>query len=171
MRTPPRLRGIATLAAAAYAIALALIAFWPTPVDRPIQHLLRRAIDWAQRHGADAVTYPLVESIANVALFVPVGLLLVFILGTRRWWLTVLAGATLSAAIELGQHFFLSARFSTIHDVYANAAGTVAGTVLGLLLVAALRLTEAKKHRKAIANISMRVPRESTRADASTSVH
>jgi hypothetical protein len=166
MRTPPRLRAFAVLIAFAYAAALALIAFWPTPVDKPIEGPIRHAIAWFQAHGAGFVTYPLVESMANVALFVPVGLLLVFILGARRWWLAVGIGAALSIAIELGQHFFLSARFSTINDVFANTAGTITGTAIGLLVLAALRFTDVRRHRRAVGEISMRVPREPQRADA-----
>jgi VanZ family protein len=170
MRTPPRLRGIAALLAAGYALVLTLIAFWPTPVDKPIERPIRKAVDWSQSHGAEVVTYPFIESMANVALFVPVGFLLVLILGARRWWLSILAGAALSTAIELGQHYFLSARFATINDVLANTAGTIAGTALGLIVLAVLRLVDYRRHRAAVAAISLRVPRESKRADASTLV-
>ena len=168
MRTSPRLRRIAALAAVAYAGALALIAFWPTPVDKPIERPIRRAVDWSQTHGAEVVTYPFIESMANVALFIPVGFLLVLILGARRWWLSLLLGAALSTAIELGQHYFLSARFSTIHDVYANTTGTIVGILAGLLLLGSVRLVALRRHRTAVANISLRVPREKQRADVTS---
>ncbi|GGE99360.1 VanZ family protein [Mycetocola zhadangensis] len=170
MRTPPRLRRIAALAAVAYAIALALIAFWPTPVDQPIERPIHRAVDWSQSHGAEVVTYPFIESMANVALFIPVGFLLVLILGAGRWWLSVLAGAALSAAIELGQLYFLDARFATMNDVFANTAGTLAGAALGLTLLGVVRLVDHTKQRRAGATISARVRPELDPTDASTPV-
>lgn len=165
MRTPSRLRSIALVASALYVAALALIAFWPTPVDRPVEVPIRRAVDWSRSHGAEAVTYPLIESLGNVALFVPVGFLLVLILGASRWWLSLMIGVALSSAIELTQHVFLSGRFSTVDDVLANSIGTAVGTVLGVLLLLGIRLVK----RGAVAEDKLgagpgQLPRASTRS-------
>ncbi|MCP2032170.1 VanZ family protein [Okibacterium sp. HSC-33S16] len=167
MRTPPRLRGIAALLAFAYAMLLALIAFWPTPVDRPIEGTIRRVVERFQAHNLEFVTYSFIESMANVALFLPAGFLLVLILGARRWWLSIVIGVAISTAIELGQHYFLSARFATMNDVLANTAGAIAGTALGLLLLAALQLRDVRRHREAINAMSIRLPRSNRERAAS----
>jgi VanZ family protein len=166
MRTPPRLRGIAALLAFAYAMLLALIAFWPTPVDRPVEGTIRQVVEWFQAHDLQFLTYSFIEPLANVALFVPVGLLLVLLLGASRWWVSIFVGAGMSIVIELGQYYFLSARFATVNDVLANTAGTIAGTALGLIVLAVVRLSDEKRRREALANFPLRDIRAAQRADA-----
>lgn len=43
------------------------------------------------------------EVLANVAMMVPIALLLTFALGGRRWWLALVICVTLSAAVEIVQ--------------------------------------------------------------------
>ncbi|MET4640094.1 VanZ family protein [Mycetocola sp. 2940] len=138
MTITTRLRRFTATAAILYAVVLVLIAFWPTPVDRPAAGSLNRLIAWFARHGLDWITYSRIESGANVLLFIPAGLLLVVLLGAPWWWLSILGGMAASVAIELGQYAFLDGRFATIDDVYANTLGTAIGTLVGLvaLLVA-----------------------------------
>ena len=119
-----------------YLVVLALIAFWPVPVDRNAYESLLALIDWLQVHGApEGVRYSLVEFIANIVLFVPVGLFVVIMAGRRGWWLAVLAGFAASCTIELGQLIFLPDRFATLADVLANTLGAAVGAVLGLVLL------------------------------------
>jgi glycopeptide antibiotics resistance protein len=82
--------------------------------------------------------YDTIEFTANIALFIPVGLLVVVLAGARRWWLGPVIGALVSAMIELGQLVFLPERFGTVSDILANSLGAVFGTVLALIV---LRLT------------------------------
>ncbi len=82
--------------------------------------------------------YDTIECTANIALFIPVGLLVVVLAGARRWWLGPVIGALVSAMIELGQLVFLPERFGTVSDILANSLGAVFGTVLALIV---LRLT------------------------------
>jgi glycopeptide antibiotics resistance protein len=109
--------------------------------SRSIAGLLARLHD----HGVPGwVNYALVEFTANIALFLPVGLMGVVLLGSARWWLAVLAGFTASGLIELGQLVFLPARFATPLDVLANTAGAALGAVLALLLLAAVTARSPK---------------------------
>lgn len=102
--------------------------------SRSIAGLLARL----HAHGVPGwVNYALVEFTANIALFLPVGLLGVVLLGSARWWLAVLAGFTASGLIELGQLVFLPARFATPLDMLANTTGAALGALLALLLLAA----------------------------------
>ncbi len=120
---------------AAYLVALALIAFWPSPVDQDAHGYLVTLLDLLQRHGAPGwVRYDVIEFSANILMFVPVGLFLVILAGGRRWWLGPLAGFGASCVIELGQLVFLPARFATVSDIIANSSGAIIGTALALLL-------------------------------------
>ena len=135
----PAVRRAAGWAVAVYLVVLALIALWPTPVDRGARGSIVGGLDWLHAHGVPAwLDYPVVEFTANIALFLPVGLLGVLLLGRSRWWLTILAGAATSMVIEASQLIFLPARVATAADVVANTAGTVLGAVVGVVLLAAI---------------------------------
>lgn len=141
LRRHAALHRAAVVLSIGYLLALALIAFWPTPVDRGGHDSLVSALGWLQRHGAPGwLSYTFVEFSANIALFVPVGLLGVILVGARRWWLAILAGFLASFCIELGQLLFLPARFATVNDVIANTFGAVLGTVLALVLIGLLHV-------------------------------
>lgn len=133
------MRRVARWALAVYLVLLALIALWRTPVDRGAHGSITRVLGWLHAHGMPGwLDYPLVEFSANIALFLPVGLLGVVLLGRSRWWLTILAGAATSALIELSQLVFLPARVATAADVVANTAGAALGAALGVALLAAI---------------------------------
>ncbi|PZF11056.1 VanZ family protein [Curtobacterium sp. MCPF17_011] len=133
-----RSRRVAGALAVAYAVAVVLIGFWGTPVDSRAQPWIDRLIGAAHRHGAPSwFGYPMIESLANVAFFVPLGLLVVLLAGARWWWAGAAAGLLVSATIETGQALFLPARFATVDDVVANTMGAVLGAVLGVVLLAA----------------------------------
>ncbi|WP_238476176.1 VanZ family protein [Agromyces mariniharenae] len=69
------------------------------------------------------------EFLANVALFTPLGALLVLAFPGVRWWAVLLAGFLLSVGIELVQ-LTIPSRVSTLSDVVANTAGTAVGLLL-----------------------------------------
>ncbi|WP_146243291.1 VanZ family protein [Curtobacterium sp. MCBD17_021] len=131
-----RSRSVAGVLAVGYGVAVVLIGFWGSPVDARAQPLLDRLIAAAQRRGAPSwFGYELFESLANVAFFVPLGLLVVLLAGARWWWAGAAAGLLVSAAIETGQALFLPARVATIDDVVANTMGAVVGALLGVVLL------------------------------------
>jgi len=85
------------------------------------------------------------EALANVALFVPLGLLLP--LATRaRPWSAVPTGAALSTLIELTQLAFLPHRFATVQDVVLNTLGAALGA--GVVLVARARRRRRDRSRR-----------------------
>ncbi|TQJ29708.1 VanZ family protein [Microbacterium sp. SLBN-146] len=119
-----RRRPIAAVLLGLYALALAAIAFWPVPIDRGIARLLRaisEAVPW--------LTYPRIEFGANVAMFVPLGILAGLIL-RRRWILAVPLALAASGVIEVGQALFLTQRTASLLDVVANVLGAAFGAVL-----------------------------------------
>jgi glycopeptide antibiotics resistance protein len=133
---PSTLRRVARWLAAVYLVALALITLSPAPMDDGTTNTITTVLAWLHAHGVPAwANYALLEFTANIALFLPVGLLGVVLVGVDRWWLTVLAGFLLSSAIELSQLLFLPSRFPTLFDVLANTTGAVLGTLLAMLAV------------------------------------
>nr|WP_242061524.1 VanZ family protein [Microbacterium ureisolvens] len=109
-------------------MALALIAFWPTPVDRGAAGLLRtisRAVPW--------LTYDVIEMTANIVLFVPLGILLALALPLHRGLVLPIALAT-TLVIESCQALFLTERTPSLRDIVANVLGASIGLALVLLL-------------------------------------
>jgi glycopeptide antibiotics resistance protein len=130
------LRRAALWVSLAYLVALTLIAFWPIPVDRGAHGSISSVVLWLHRHGVPAwLNYAVIEFTANIALFVPVGLLVVLLAGAHRWWLGPLFGAAISSAIEVGQLVFLPERFATVNDVIANSLGAVLGTIAAIIVL------------------------------------
>lgn len=129
--TRPHVR-VAAFLAAAYVVALLLIAFWPTPVDRSLAPGLSRTLGWLHAHGLPAfVDYGTVEFGSNILLFMPWG----YIAGAlaKRWWQSLAAGFVASCLIELGQALLLPDRFPSTMDILANTAGTALGTGIFVL--------------------------------------
>lgn len=121
----------------AYISGLAVVALWPVPVDRAGGELLFKALRKLHRWGIpDWVDYSLVESASNVLLFVPLGALMVWLLGRPYGWVGPAAGLLVSSLMELAQFFFLPARYPTLADVAANTSGAALGALLALLAMA-----------------------------------
>jgi glycopeptide antibiotics resistance protein len=95
----------------------------------------------ALRHGPG--TFVFASLVGNVLAFVPLGLLLPLAFRRIPWPLVILAGAALSAAIELSQYALSTNlgygyRRADIDDVIVNVFGTVVGlTLYGLIQLTA----------------------------------
>ncbi|MCO7203614.1 VanZ family protein [Microbacterium sp. CnD16-F] len=126
-RRPPA--SVPVLVLAGYLLLLAVIAFWPTPVDAGIAPL----IDVLSRR-LPAITRPRVEFAANVALFVPFGVLLPLIL-RRSLELVLPIALVATVTIECGQALLLSHRVPSVLDIVAN----VTGASIGMLVLALWR--------------------------------
>lgn len=113
--------------------------------------ILWRIHDYLERFSMfDWLTFSTLEFLANIALFVPVGLFFVLLFGRRLWWLAILAGVVMTVAIEFAQ-LEIAGRVSDPRDLVANSLGTVAGTLLALVLTAAkARRIRARRTRAAL---------------------
>ena len=120
---------------AAYLICLAVVALWPTPVDRDAGDVVSSIVSFVRSLGWSSFGYGHLEFAANVALFIPFGVLVA--VATGRAWVGALTGLALSSAIEIAQGILLPERTPSISDVVANTLGGVLGA-LGLALVRAL---------------------------------
>ena len=127
----------------AYVALLAVVGFFPSPVDRPIEAPLSRIIQWCGQHGLGFITYARVEFGANIALFVPLGMLIALLFGPRRWWRAPVICFVATVIIELGQRVLLPQRVASIGDVIANTVGGIFGTLAAVAIMAAL----ARNHR------------------------
>lgn len=128
---------VASWELAGYVVILSFITLWPSPVDSGsggelLMKVLRRLHRWGV---PDWVDYGFVEAASNVLLFVPLGALVVWIMGRSYWWVGGAAGLLLSCLIELAQFFFLPDRYPTIVDVVANTVGATFGGLLILLVM------------------------------------
>jgi len=131
--------------AVGYGTFLAFVAFWPSPIDRPVQGLLERAIAELHERGVPAfVDYTFIESMANVLLFIPVGILFGLLLPLRWWPVALLLGPALSGVIEVAQRYLLDERYSTIDDVIANSIGATIGVLLAVMLRAVVHARDEK---------------------------
>jgi len=74
-----------------------------------------------------------VEFLANIGLFVPLGVFLLLLVGTRLWWVALAAGIVLTGMIENIQKS-VPGRVSDPRDVAANSIGMAIGIVLALVL-------------------------------------
>lgn len=83
-----------------------------------------------------ATSNSIFEFLANIALFVPFGLLLAVARPRMNLWWIVLLGFCISAIVELVQTM-LPTRYATVSDVVANTLGAVAGGVLIRVSIAA----------------------------------
>jgi VanZ family protein len=122
---------LAIVGAAVLAGAL-LVGLMPNRVDGGVEGPIRAFIDQLQAAGAPAwVNYDLVDFIANIGFFVPIGVIAALLLPWRLWWLAMPIGLVLSTALELGQAAFLPERYATLSDVVANTLGAVLGALVG----------------------------------------
>ncbi len=120
----------------AYVALLAVVGFFPSPIDRPIDAPLSRIIQWCGQHGLGFVTYARVEFGANIALFMPLGMLLALLFGPRRWWRAPVICFVATVLIELGQGVLLPQRIASIGDVIANTVGGILGTLAAVAIMA-----------------------------------
>jgi len=69
------------------------------------------------------------EFLLNVALFVPVGLLIALLLGPRLFWIAALMALAISCSIESLQ-FVIPNRVPDARDLLSNGLGGLIGTLL-----------------------------------------
>ena len=118
---------------AVYLACVAVITLTPAAGDghSPMWYVMRFL---HQFDGVTWVTEPELQLVANIVLFVPLGLLGVPLVGRHRWWWVVLAGVVLTCFIETVQHW-IPGRVPDVWDVTANVSGALLGACAMLLVV------------------------------------
>jgi len=132
-RTAARL--VLTALTLGYLWAVGWMTLRAQPYGSAIATGLDRLLTWFAEHASTAwITFDRVEFAANVAMFVPLGILAVLWFGVRGWWSAPVIGALVSTAIESTQALLLSTRVPDVRDIVANTLGAVIGMLLMLLL-------------------------------------
>lgn len=110
---------------------LALVGFWPSPVDKPVRGEIAGFLFLIHSLGVPGwIGYGSVEAFANVAIFVPLGVLAALAFPKKPWWQVGAFGLLVSGLMELGQLLFLHSRFPSPLDLTTNTAGCLVGALL-----------------------------------------
>lgn len=118
--------------------------------------VVREICAWLTAHGVP-LSFEVTEALANVVMFVPLGVLLTLLVGThptpaplrrpaRVVALSTLTGLVLSSAIELAQRTWLPTRVPTVQDVVMNTLGALLGAA-AVALLAARRARRGERRR------------------------
>lgn len=97
--------------------------------------------------GQTEVSVEEAEALANVLLFVPIGLLLRLALPRALSSLLLLLATAGSLGIEVVQYTLLPARTPSLVDVLTNGGGTAIGLVLGVDVQRSARWWSRRRHR------------------------
>ena len=121
------------------------ITLGPQPFDDSSDSMIWRLLGILGRYPAtDWIGYNTLEFGGNVAMFLPIGLFFLLLLGRRLWWLAVLFGVGLTCTIEFAQEF-IPTRVSDPRDILSNSVGALVGVLIALVLTA----SKAREIRRA----------------------
>jgi glycopeptide antibiotics resistance protein len=136
-----------------YLAIVAWVTLGPQPLDHRQQHWVLALVHWARAFVhphwprlATQISYDHVEFLANVAMFAPIGLFLVLLLGRRFWWLAVLGCVAMTGVIETAQRF-IPGRVSDVRDLASNSLGGVIGVVVALIVTIPAYRRERDRYR------------------------
>ncbi|WP_394550988.1 VanZ family protein [Agromyces sp. MMS24-JH15] len=148
-RRRPSIGTVARVALAPYLVALGFIVFLPAREAGRITGIVGVLADAVATVGVPREPAAIVfEFLANIALFVPLGLLLPLAWPRLGPITVIVAGCALSTGIELIQ-LAIPSRVSTISDVVANTAGTALGYLVAtVLLVERAKRDETPTHAR-----------------------
>ncbi|AZI57360.1 VanZ family protein [Nakamurella antarctica] len=107
-------------------IAVLCIVLSPNRPAAGAQSHLRAWLDTANKGWLPPfITFELVEFLANVVMFVPIGVLGILVGG--RGWPALISGTMFSVLLELFQALLLPGRVGSVVDVAANTMGVLCG--------------------------------------------
>jgi len=111
--------------------------------------LVFRFLAFFSRHEAtDWLTYQRLEFLANVAMFIPIGVFFLLLFGRFWWFVSVIAGGLLTGAIEFAQRF-IPGRVSDVSDLIANTGGAAIGVILALIITTPAAIRVGRERREA----------------------
>ena len=123
-------RGLVALALSVYLAGVVANTVFPIFLDKPVS----RGAWLSQVVLVPFADYEVADAITNVAVFVPLGVLLALVLGRSAWWRPVAAAAGVSLGIEVVQllttHFLASGHVADVNDLLWNVVGGSVGVAL-----------------------------------------
>jgi glycopeptide antibiotics resistance protein len=139
---PRRGRALLVVATAAYVVVLWWMTLRPVAYGEDVAGVVDAVVAAFAAWAPTAwVTFPVVEFSANVALFVPWGL--VAMAWRAPWWAAVAGGLIASILIETAQLLWLPARVADVRDLVANTLGAAIGAAV---FVAVRRVARARAY-------------------------
>lgn len=125
-------RRIAVLLGIPFLVGLGLLTLTPSRVEESMPNLLDLVLSTTHRVGWDWLDFARLEILANVLVFVPVGVFAFVLVPRRVWPVAVVLGPAISVAIEVAQRLALPHRAATVSDVAANSGGALIGVFLAM---------------------------------------
>ncbi|MDR2999354.1 MAG: VanZ family protein [Microbacterium sp.] len=119
-------RTVARILLAPYLVVVLLLTWLPAKDAGRVTGIVATIAHWFEGLIPFEVGYTILEFLANVAMFVPLGALCAFAWPRMHAMWVIGAGAALSIMIELVQ-LTMPSRFSTLSDVIANTLGMALG--------------------------------------------
>ncbi|MFT4081091.1 MAG: VanZ family protein [Nocardioides sp.] len=137
-----------SLLSGGYLIFVGWLTLTPQPIGPSQEDLIERAIEGLHRRGlAMSLDYDRLEFLANIGLFVPIGVFLLLLFGSRLWWLALIGCVAMTCGIEYAQEY-IPGRVSDSRDLVANSLGGLIGVVLALILTLPATLRRRERRRR-----------------------
>lgn len=94
--------------------------------------------------------------------FIPVGVLLIMLMGPRRWWVALGFGVLGAAWIEAAQVIWMPEGYASVIDMLWGSAGVVVGVVLALLVALTQRnsIRSHESHRMMSQSGNREIPQD-----------
>ncbi len=136
-----------SLVTGGYLVFVAWLTLTPQPISAENTDYIYRALDELHSRGyLESLDYNRLEFLANIALFVPIGMFLMLLFGTRLWWLALASCFAMTVFIETAQRS-IPGRVPDERDLVANSLGAVLGVLLALLLTLPSALRRRRERR------------------------
>ncbi|WP_110183459.1 VanZ family protein [Nocardioides solisilvae] len=130
-----------------YLVFVGWLTLTPDALGERETRLANRLLDALHRRGiAESVDYARLEFLANIALFVPVGMFLLLLFGAGGWWLAAVSSFLMTAFIETAQRQ-IPGRVPDERDLLANTVGGLIGIGVALVLVLPATLRRRRRRR------------------------
>lgn len=137
-----------SLLTGAYLVFVGWLTLTPQPIGPDQQTVILRVLDALHRRGyAESLDYSRLEFLANIGLFVPIGMFLLLLFGSRLWWLAALGSVAMTAFIEKAQQY-IPGRVSDERDLVANTVGALIGIAVALVLTMPATLRRRRERRQ-----------------------
>lgn len=137
-----------SLLSGAYLVFVGWLTLTPQPIGANQQDLILRVLDALHRRGyAESIDYARLEFLANIALFVPIGVFLLLLFGAGGWWVAAIGSFAMTAFIETVQQQ-IPGRVSDDRDLVANTIGALIGIAIALVLTMPATLRRRRRRRR-----------------------